>query len=260
MFNSVSTEGEVVSAPYSLGRNSFNEPYGNKVMVEAGDHVYFHPNTTRPASDMGYEGLFCTAYEMLFAKRLSDGSISMIGDNCFCDPIMEAEEDIKTKSGIWIKPEAGSKLMRAVLKYVGHPRKQERIYFRDFRLEAGMEIIYAQNADIPITIGEQKLVRMKIEDIVAVMISGQPIMRNRYLMLIQDDAKTEEGSLIIADSIQKKPNTGVIVRSGKGVHLEGAFTGDRVLFHDKGLMKFEWEGVEYGFIDVNYCYGKEEIA
>jgi len=255
----IKTEGTVVSAPWRLTRNSLGEKYGNDVDVKAGDYVYFHHNVIQEQFDLHYEGYYWSPYEMFYAKKLADGTIQTLGDNCLALPVKEEMSNVVTDSGIWIKNGIGNKFLMATLTHIG---KQKEGIERDswsvlYPNELiGETIIYSENSDVKIKIDSEEYFRMKFEDIVAIVIGDTLFMQNKFVLIKQEKAPEEISGIIIPESSQKKPEKGRVIRTSAIAEFMGCNVDDEVWFYEQGKTDFTWEGYDYIIIEMQYIYMK----
>ena len=251
-YTGIPTEGIVLSAPCRLSQDSFGEDYDRPVQIKAGDHVYFGHNFCQEHKKFE-DGNYVGSYELLIAKK-GDKGIEMIGDNCFCIPVMESEEDIRTKSGIYVKPEPGKKLMRGILTHIGSVKEKEKWFWKG-ELKEGDEIVYALNSDIPVKIDGMSYIRLKMEDIIAVVLPGEKFsMRGKYIM-IQPDPKPERHGKIILGGHVKSISGQVIHYSYWFFYFSEEKPYGRIFYASSGAMKFNFQGIDFAFIHTDYCYG-----
>lgn len=266
----VKTEGTVVSVPWRITFNSFGEKYGNEVMLEAGDYVYFHHNVTNSQFDMNYDGLYWSYYEMFFAKKGKDGVLWAIGDNCLALPVKEEMNNVVTSSGIWMKTGVGNKFLMATLTHMGQPREgSERRWWNAWFYQndiVGRTIIYSENSDIKLRVDDVDYFRMKVEDIVAIILPEDQDqyferyhglrLQNKYVMIEQFKPISEVNGIIIPESSQKKEDKGIVFTMGPGAVEMGIDEGDEVYYYGTGKTDFEWGGKAYILISADYIYCK----
>tara|TARA_R100001594_G_scaffold127916_2_gene165958 strand:+ start:870 stop:1529 length:660 start_codon:yes stop_codon:yes gene_type:complete len=173
--------GEVYQTPQWL-------PEGLNFDVKIGDKVYFHhlitANTGNVSVDKKFsnqsgqdfvsdnkinwleeEKLYKVHWEHMYA-RVRDGELKMLHHWNFVEQKTEDEESIKTKSGIFMKPEVEEITLHGHIKHMNDWMKKQGVKVDD-------EVIFSENSEYDMTIEGNKLLRMRNEDILAIVDNGR---------------------------------------------------------------------------------------
>tara|TARA_R110002020_G_scaffold182743_11_gene378495 strand:- start:1772 stop:2431 length:660 start_codon:yes stop_codon:yes gene_type:complete len=173
--------GEVYQKPVWL-------PEGLKFDVKIGDKVYFHHLITAKTGNVGVDKKFSSAshqdyisenkvdwldeeklykvhWEHIYA-RVRKGKLKMLHHWNFVEQKTEDEDSIKTKSGIFIKPEVEDITLHGHIKYMNDWLKNQGV-------KVGDEVIFSENSEYDMDIEGNKLLRMRNEDILAIVDNGR---------------------------------------------------------------------------------------
>jgi len=167
--------GIVYSTPIAL-------PNGLEFDVKEGDKIYFHHLVTGAKSGVTIdkkiedesgqqhksqnlvewvddENVYKVHWQQIYA-RVRDGELKMLHHWNFVKQKTESEDSIKTKSGIFIKPEVEDITLHGNIMYMNDWLKNQGV-------KIGDEIIFSENSEYDMKIEGEKLLRMRNEDILA---------------------------------------------------------------------------------------------
>ena len=175
--------------PYKLARQYgvvYEEPgwlpKGLDFDVKKGDKIYFHhlitgskgavtidkKHTTESYQDYKSENLidwiekeniYKVHWQQIYA-RVRDGELKMLHHWNFVKQKTESEDDIKTASGIYFKPEVEDITLYGNIVYMND-------WMKDQGVVEGDEVVFSENSEYEMTIEGEKLLRMRNEDILA---------------------------------------------------------------------------------------------
>jgi len=210
--------GEVKMLPLKLSK-------GKEMRVKQGDKVYFHHfgcNTEnkvlindKPYYKMSYESLYCKV----------NGTVEMLNDYNLIEPILESEEDIRTKSGIWLKGEAQAKMLCGTARFLTKEMKSQGI-------KDGDVVYFERNADCELLVEGKSYYRVKNRSFLFVL-NGKDIKPvYDYVAVKKNEIQQERSSgIIIPLSAEKREvkATVVAVGVGKDDYDMNCKVGDEVL-------------------------------
>ncbi len=150
--------GNVVSVPKKL-----SAWLKTTMDVGVGDRIYFHFHTVCEENRYEIDGI--RVYKVHYGEvycAIRDEKVIMLNDYILCEPVMETEDEITTKSGLITKLQPEPKPLRA--KVVHTPLNITNLLAD---LKAGDEIYYDTHSDIPIKIEGKMYYRMKLKDVLA---------------------------------------------------------------------------------------------
>ena len=157
-------------------------PKGLNFDVKKGDKVYFHHHVTGSVGavtmDQKFENdssqdfksqnlitwideenIYKVHWKQMYA-RVRKGKLKMLHHWNFVKQTTEDEESIKTKSGIFIKPEVEDITLHGNIKYMNK-------WMKDQGVEVDDEVIFSENSEYEMDIEGEKMLRMRNEDILA---------------------------------------------------------------------------------------------
>ena len=157
-------------------------PEGLDFDVKVGDKVYFHHLITANTGNLNIsktygeaswkdyqsehlftleekEDLYKVHWDYIYA-RVRDGKIKMLNHWNFVEQKTESEDDIKTDSGIYFKPEAEDITLRGYVRNMNPWLKEQGI-------KKGDEVLFSTNSEYEMKIEGKKLLRMRNQDILA---------------------------------------------------------------------------------------------
>lgn len=150
-------DGVVVLAPSKLRE-------GKKVEIQNGDRVYgSHFLTCEEYEDYTFgELLYRVFYEdTLYCKVNPDGSIKMLSDWNFLEPILEPEENLYSPSGLQIKPERDKLKNMGIIRHLSDSLKE-------LGVSQGDVCYFTDSSDYEIEVEGSVYYRMKTEDIIGI--------------------------------------------------------------------------------------------
>tara|TARA_Y100001963_G_scaffold113588_2_gene157357 strand:+ start:659 stop:1309 length:651 start_codon:yes stop_codon:yes gene_type:complete len=159
-------------------------PKGLDFDVKKGDKVYFHHMITgdqgsvtidkkfQNESDQDYksanlitwideENIYKAHWTHIYA-RVRRGKVKMLDHWNFVKQKTEDEESIKTKSGIFMKPEVEEITLHGNIIHMNDWMKKQGV-------KKGDEVIFSENSEYDMTIEGEKLLRMRNQDILALV-------------------------------------------------------------------------------------------
>ena len=157
-------------------------PEGLDFDVEKGDKIYFHHLVTASKSGVTIdkkfedesgqqhksqnlvewvddENVYKVHWQQIYA-RVRDGELKMLHHWNFVKQKTEDEDSIKTKSGIFIKPEVEDITLHGNIVYMND-------WLKDQGVNIGDEVIFSENSEYDMKIEGKTLLRMRNEDILA---------------------------------------------------------------------------------------------
>ena len=162
--------GQAVYVPekYSSGDN--DTPIFNN------DIVYFHHLATIDVHKILIEGetLYMQPIDQIFAVKRGD-DIICLGDNVFVEQVSETEDDIKTKSGIWLKEKEEDIKQEGLIIALPVGSDQWIFLGEDMkfthRLKIGCRVKFRKRSEYQINadFGKRKIYKMKLENILMVL-------------------------------------------------------------------------------------------
>ena len=111
------------------------------------------------------ENVYKVHWQQIYA-RVRKGKLKMLHHWNFVKQVTEDEESIKTKSGIFIKPEVDDITLHGVIVYMNDWLKKQGV-------KIGDEVVFSENSEYDMTIENKKLLRMRNEDILALVNNGK---------------------------------------------------------------------------------------
>ena len=133
--------------------------YNTEMELQKGDKVYCHHFVGNEANTIEIHGekLNMLNYSMFYA-RVRNGKMHMLSDWVLLEIVKEDESEYKTKSGIWLKPEAEKLEQIGIIKYVNSKSKEQGF-------KPGDKVFFTKDADYEMEIEGEKLYRMRNHDI-----------------------------------------------------------------------------------------------
>jgi len=128
--------------------------------VKKGDKVWFHHFVIGENNEIKYideEDIYVAQINQIYARE-RDGEIKSLHHWNFIEQIKESEEDIKTASGIYLKPEVEDILERGIV----------RLASDTLGAKVGDKVIFSKNSEYDMDINGEELMRMRDVDILAV--------------------------------------------------------------------------------------------
>jgi co-chaperonin GroES (HSP10) len=162
-------------------------PEGLDFDVKVGDKVYFHHLITANTGNLNIskkfgeaswkdyesehlftleekENLYKVHWDHIYA-RVRKGKIKMLNHWNFIEQRRESEDDIKTKSGIYFKPDVEDVTLRGYVRNMNPWLKAQGI-------KEGDEVLFSTNSEYEMKIEGEKLLRMRNVDILAKVENG----------------------------------------------------------------------------------------
>ena len=159
-------------------------PEGLKFDVKKGDKIYFHHLITgskggvtidkkfkaQSAQDfksqnlitwIDKENIYKVPWQQIYA-RVRKGKLKMLHHWNFVKQKIEDEDNIKTKSGIFFKPEVEDITLHGNVVYMNDWLKKQGV-------KKGDEVVFSENSEYEMEIEGEKLLRMRNEDILAIV-------------------------------------------------------------------------------------------
>ena len=159
-------------------------PNGLEFDVKKGDKIYFHHLVTgsvgavtidkkfKRESSQDYKSenliswiddknVYKVHWNQIYA-RVRKGKLKMLHHWNFVEQKVESEESIKTKSGIFIKPEIEDITLHGIIRYMNNWLKEQGVNIGD-------EVVFSENSEYDMTIEGKKLLRMRNQDILALV-------------------------------------------------------------------------------------------
>jgi co-chaperonin GroES (HSP10) len=159
-------------------------PKGLEFDVKKGDKIYFHHLITAAKggvtidkkfsneSGQDYksanlvdwveeENVYKVHWQQIYA-RVRKGKLKMLHHWNFVKQKVESEDNIKTKSGIFFKPEVEDITLHGTIVHMNDWLKNQGV-------KTGDEIVFSENSEYDMTIEGEKLLRMRNEDILALV-------------------------------------------------------------------------------------------
>lgn len=240
-YEHITQEGVVVSIPSK--RSSVIDD------VRVGDVVYFHHFTCMDENDVsrnfGSEREYYRCEPTnIYARKRESGNLKSLHDIVLCDYIEEDESNIKTKSGIFIKPAADRLFRKAIVTHC--PPEYDFV---------GKQIYFHYNHDYEMWIDGKRKYRMYVKSVLATISGsgeytpapGKYVIESLFKektqniggveLIIPDVAQTDDGR-------RSKFEKGVIIKSGLGTEIE---PGAEVMYrnHLRKVHGFEEGGKKY---------------
>ena len=157
-------------------------PKGLDFDVKKGDKIYFHHLVTAAKSGVTIdkkfedesgqqhksqnlvewvddENVYKVHWQQIYA-RVRDGELKMLHHWNFVKQKTESEDDIKTASGIYFKPDVEDITLYGNIVYMND-------WMKDQGVVEGDEVVFSENSEYEMTIEGEKLLRMRNEDILA---------------------------------------------------------------------------------------------
>lgn len=159
-------------------------PDGLEFDVKIGDKVYFHHLITASTGNVSVdkkfanhsgqdlvsdnkvtwldeEKLYKVHWEFMYA-RIRDDKLKMLHHWNFVEQKTEDEESIKTKSGIFLKPEVEDITLHGYVRHMND-------WLKDQGVKIGDEVIFSENSEYDMKIEDNTLLRMRNQDILAIV-------------------------------------------------------------------------------------------
>jgi len=185
MFINVTYDPLKLARQYGVVKHAPNWlPEGLEFDVKEGDKIYFHHLITGNQASMtidrkvksqhssidlvsdnkinwieGEENLYKVHWEHIYA-RVRDGELKMVHHWNFIEQKIEAEEDVKTNSGIYIKSTQDDITLYGYIRHMNS-------WLKDQGMKEGDEIVFSENSEYEMKIEGKKLLRMRNEDVLA---------------------------------------------------------------------------------------------
>jgi co-chaperonin GroES (HSP10) len=131
-----------------------------KFDVKKGDKVWFHHFVANKESKVNYldEGdIYSTSIDNIYLRE-RDGELKSLHHWNFIEQIYEDEDSIKTKSGIYIKPEVEEITHSGIVRYISDSLKEMGVNVND-------KIMFTKDSEYNMDINGDKLMRMRDVDI-----------------------------------------------------------------------------------------------
>ena len=140
---------------YSISRNINN--------IKVGDKVYCHHFLITDEKRVNFikDKLIYNIREPFVYATVRKGKLKMLNNWVFVKQTEELEENCKTESGIWIKPEPEEIELHGTLKYINKELKEQGVKIND-------KIIFSKDSEYKMNIEGKELMRMRNEDVLAV--------------------------------------------------------------------------------------------
>lgn len=154
----------------------FTKDAEDNVKIEKGDKIYVHHFLIddNHIVEIHEEKLYWVPYGLCFCV-IRDGEPHMLNDYMLCEAVEEPEEDYKTSSGIYLKPEPENLERIAKVIKTNHTSK-------DHGIEEGMYVVFLPDADYAMEIEGKKYF----------------VMRNREVLLNLENYEQERGAYQIS--------------------------------------------------------------
>ena len=105
------------------------------------------------------ENIYKVHWKQMYA-RVRGGKLKMLHHWNFVEQKKESEDSIKTKSGIFTKPEVEDITLHGNILHMNGWLKEQGVNIGD-------EVIFSENSEYEMTIEGKKMLRMRNEDILA---------------------------------------------------------------------------------------------
>ena len=131
--------------------------------VEAGDKIYCHHFLVSESNRVKFidDKLVYKIREPFVYAIVRDGKIKMLNNWVFVEQVKETEDDCKTESGIWFKPNPNEEELHGVLRY-----SNDELFEQGAKL--GDRVIFSTNSEYVMKIEGKELMRMRNEDVLAI--------------------------------------------------------------------------------------------
>ena len=149
--------GVVVETPISLSK-------GVKLDIKEGDTVYCHHFLTENENEVKFyeqELVYKIHWSDIYC-RVRNGKLKMLHHWNFVEQKTEDEESIKTKSGIFLKPEVEDITLHGYVRHMND-------WLKDQGVKIGDEVIFSENSEYDMKIEDNTLLRMRNQDILAIV-------------------------------------------------------------------------------------------
>ncbi len=148
--------GEIVHCPMRISNNLLYE-----VDLRPGDKIYFHHFVVQEDNfdEINGEKLYRCMYNNIFCV-VRDGEIIPVQDWVFLTPVLEPEENYKTKSGIILKTE------RKTLRNIGEVQFMCK-RAEQWGLKKGDQVYWMNDSDYKIKVEGKEYWRMSLRRILA---------------------------------------------------------------------------------------------
>ncbi len=150
--------GEIAYCPMKIS-NEFIVDFE----LKPGDKIYFHHFTVAPGNEyiVNGEKLYKCHYRDMYCV-VRDGKIIPVQDYVFLTPIKESEENFKSKSGLWLKPEAANIPMEGKVEFSCKSAESQGI-------EIGHRVRYLKDSDYDLKVEGQMYYIMRAKRIIALV-------------------------------------------------------------------------------------------
>lgn len=151
-------------------------PDKHKNEIAEGDIIYFHHLATIDANKISIEGetLYMQPIDQIFAVKKGD-EIICLANNVFVKQTLESEDNIKTKSGIWLKPHQEEIKQEGTV--IALPKDCDGWVFLDEKgkftktVSVGDKVRFMKKSEYQINadFGKDKVYKMRLENILMVL-------------------------------------------------------------------------------------------
>ena len=256
--------GIVASVPMRISHRYENEHghtigfYGHQ--INTGDKIYFHHFVTEPENTYNIEGqeLHLCQYAQTYCV-IRDGEIEMIEDWLLAELVMEDESNLRSASGIYLKPELEKIPGIAVIRHLSKVCKEQG-------MREGDTIVYKKDADYMMEVEGKNYYRMKAWN-VAVIIRDGKLVPVRDTIVIKEHPQQNDvvAGIEIVALKKKKQQYATVLSLGEQVEPfnfdlnEKEFKqfgiGDTVVYHNGTAGYVEHEKQTYGIIESGNILG-----
>lgn len=136
---------------------------GDHPTLKKGDKVYTHHFLCDPSNEKrletGGKTYFSLSYKDVYCV-IEDGKIRMMDGWNFISPIIEPEENFKTKSGIYTKPEAENIKLYGKVEHISKDLQERGV-------EVGDTIIFLPQREYEMNVEGGRYYRIRTKDIIA---------------------------------------------------------------------------------------------
>jgi chaperonin GroES len=131
--------------------------------VEAGDKIYCHHFLVSESNRVKFidDKLVYKIREPFVYAIVRNGKIKMLNNWVFVEQVKETEDDCKTESGIWFKPNPHEEELHGVLKHSNNELFEQGV-------KLGDRVIFSTNSEYVMKIEGEELMRMRNEDVLAI--------------------------------------------------------------------------------------------
>lgn len=225
--------GEIAYIPLSVSSEDYL--YDNKLSV--GDKIVFHHFVCQPDNEVYVNGekLFKCDYFFIWAK-INNNKFEPLEDIIFVEPIVEQENEIKTKGGLLLKNFLG-KVKNIGVVYAASKSASEK------GLVAGDKVFFTNDADYDIKIFGKDFYRMRSRNIIGIERNGRLVCTSDKMIVKEIVDKSSKKLLMLVNNREK---IGKVINIG--AEIKGISIGDIVCYFNGLASRLNYQEEEYSFL------------